>query len=66
MHQVRNLVLNDAQGAVEGMVLVLLDVTERYSAEERFERTFNANPAPAVICSLADLRYVKVNQGFLK
>ena len=33
MHQVRNLVLNDAQGAVEGMVLVLLDVTERYSAE---------------------------------
>ena len=66
MHQVRNLVLNDAQGAVEGMVLVLLDVTERYSAEERFERTFNANPAPAVICSLADLRYVKVNQGFLE
>ena len=58
--------LNDAQGAVEGMVLVLLDVTERYSAEERFERTFNANPAPAVICSLADLRYVKVNQGFLE
>ena len=66
MHQVRNLVLNDAQGAVEGMVLVLLDVTERHSAEERFERTFNANPAPAVICSLADLRYVKVNQGFLE
>ena len=64
MHQVRNLVLNDAQGAVEGMVLVLLDVTD--TARRSFERTFNANPAPAVICSLADLRYVKVNQGFLK
>ncbi|WP_175839531.1 PAS domain-containing protein, partial [Burkholderia anthina] len=32
---------------------------------ERFERTFSANPAPAVICRLDDLRYVKVNQGFL-
>lgn len=28
-------------------------------------KTFNANPAPAVICRLSDLRYVKVNQGFL-
>ena len=65
MHQVRNLELRDAQGAAEGMVLVLLDVTERYNAEERFERTFNANPAPAVICSLADLRHIKVNEGFL-
>ena len=27
---------------------------------------FGANPAPAVICRLADLRYVKVNQGFLE
>lgn len=65
MHQVRNLVLRDAQGATEGMVLVLLDVTEQFNAEERFERTFNANPAPAVICSLADLRHIKVNDGFL-
>ncbi len=47
------------------MVLVINDVTERYSAEERFERTFNANPAPAVICNVADLRYVRVNQGFM-
>jgi len=65
MLQVRNLVLRDAQGAAEGMVLVLLDVTEQYSAEERFERTFSANPAPAVISSLADLRHIKVNDGFL-
>lgn len=66
VHQVRSLVLSDAQGSPEGLVLVLLDVTQRYSAEERFERTFAANPAPAVICSLADMRYVKVNQGFLQ
>ncbi|ARP96640.1 helix-turn-helix transcriptional regulator [Bordetella genomosp. 13] len=65
VHQVRNLVLNDAQGLPEGAALILLDVTERYGAEERFEKTFNANPAPALICSLHDMRYVKVNQGFL-
>ncbi len=66
VHQIRSLVLNDAEGGSEGMVLVLMDVTERYSAEERFEKTFNANPAPALICTLADMRYVKVNQGFLQ
>lgn len=65
VHQARSVLLSDAQGKPEGVVLVLLDVTERYSAEERFEKTFNANPAPAVICSLEDRRYVKVNQGFL-
>ena len=66
MHQVRSLVLADARGAPEGMVLVMLDVTERYSAEDRFERTFAANPAPALICRLSDLQYIKVNRGFLE
>ncbi|QDQ80387.1 helix-turn-helix transcriptional regulator [Paraburkholderia megapolitana] len=66
MHQVRSLILTDASGASESLALVVQDVTERFSAEERFEKTFNANPAPAVICRLADLRYVKVNQGFLE
>ncbi len=66
VHQVRSLALEDAQGMPDGVVLVLLDVTQRYGAEERFEKTFNANPAPALICSLADMRYVKVNQGFLQ
>lgn len=66
VHQVRGLVVTDAAGAVESLVLVIQDVTERYSAEERFERTFNANPAPALICRLSDLRYIKVNQGFLE
>ncbi len=65
-HQLRGLALTDARGDVESYALVIEDMTERFTAEERFERTFNANPAPAVICRLADLRYVKVNQGFLE
>lgn len=65
VHQVRSLILTNAAEVGESMVLVIQDVTDRYSAEERFERTFNANPAPALICQLSDLRYIKVNQGFL-
>ena len=65
VHQVRSLVLMDGDGDPECLVLVLQDVTLRFEAEERFEQSFNANPAPAVICRLSDLRYVKVNQGFL-
>jgi PAS domain S-box-containing protein len=33
---------------------------------QRFERAFGANPAPAIIARLSDMRYVKVNQGFLE
>ena len=47
-------------------VLILHDQTGQINAEERFERAFGANPAPALICRLSDLRYVKVNQGFLE
>ena len=66
VHQVRSLVLIDKDGDPECLVLVLQDVSLRFEAEERFEQSFNANPAPAVICRLSDLRYVKVNQGFLE
>jgi PAS domain S-box-containing protein len=65
VHRLRGLILTDAAGAPESLVLVVHDVTGQISAEERFERTFNANPAPAVICRISDLRFVKVNQGFL-
>jgi PAS domain S-box-containing protein len=65
VHRMRGLVLTDAGGEAESLVLVVNDETERFSAEERFERTFNANPAPAVICGVRDLRFCKVNQGFL-
>jgi PAS domain S-box-containing protein len=66
VHRIRSLVLTDAAGEPDCLVLVLHDATERFSAEERFERAFGANPAPAIICRLSDLRYVKVNQGFLE
>jgi PAS domain S-box-containing protein len=66
VHRVRSMVLTDAEGEPDVLVLVLTDETGRAEAEERFEAMFGANPAPAVICRLADLRYVKVNQGFLE
>jgi PAS domain S-box-containing protein len=66
VHQLRGFSLTNADGRPDSHVLVIEDMTERFTAEERFERTFNANPAPAVICRLSDLRYVKVNQGFLE
>ena len=66
VHRIRSMILTDQQGAPESLVLILSDATEWASAEQRFEKTFNANPAPAVICRLSDLRYLKVNQGFVE
>ncbi len=66
VHQVRSLFLTDADGVAESLVLVYRDVTDWLSAEERFERTFAANPAPALICRLSDACYIKVNDGFLE
>jgi PAS domain S-box-containing protein len=65
-HRIRSLVLTDRDGNPDCLALVLGDETERYDAEARFETTFAANPAPAVILRLEDRRYVKVNQGFLE
>ncbi|OCR23938.1 LuxR family transcriptional regulator [Pseudomonas syringae] len=66
VHSVRSMILTDSAGKPELLVLIMTDATEWANAEERFEKTFNANPAPAVICRLSDLRYIKVNQGFLE
>lgn len=66
MHRIRSLVITDVEGEPDCLVLVVTDVSPQFEAEERFERTFNANPAPAVICRLSDLRHVKVNLGFLE
>ena len=65
IHRIRSLVLTDARGKPDCLVLIITDATDRFAAEERFEKTFAANPAPAIICRLGDLRFVKVNQGFL-
>ncbi|MBD9463365.1 helix-turn-helix transcriptional regulator [Pseudomonas sp. Pdm06] len=66
VHRIRSMVLADRNGEPELLVLILSDATEWASAEQRFEKTFGANPAPAVICRLSDLRYIKVNPGFLE
>ncbi len=66
VHEIRTMVLTDAAGRPDCLVLILNDETERFSAEERFERAFAANPAPAIIARLSDRRYVKVNHGFLE
>ncbi len=66
VHRVRSLVLTDENDHPDCLVLIIQDASDHFEAEERFEKTFNANPAPAVIARLSDLRYVKVNQGFLE
>jgi len=65
MHRLRGVVLTEADGRPSGLALIMQDVSEHYEAEERFESMFRANPAPAVVCRLSDLRFVKVNQGFI-
>ena len=65
VHRERGLIL-DRNGNPDCLVLILYDATEAFEAEERFESMFNANPAPALIVRLADLRYVRVNEGFLE
>lgn len=64
VHRVRGLPLVDADGVAESLALISDDITDWLSAEERFRRTFEANPAPAVICRLSDARYIMANQGF--
>ncbi len=66
VHRARGLVLHDGEGAPGCLVLVLTDATDAFEAEERFESIFNLNPAPALIVRLADLRYARVNEGFLE
>ena len=66
VHSLRSLVATDHEGKPSCLALILKDVTGQFEAEDRFEKTFAANPAPAVITRLSDLRHVKVNHGFLE
>jgi PAS domain S-box-containing protein len=65
-HRIRSLVITDHAGDPDCLVLIVHDVSGQIEAEHRFERAFAANPAPAAICRLTDLRLVKVNEGFLE
>lgn len=66
VHVVRGFVILDGDDKADYMVLIIEDATERFEAEARFESTFNSNPAPAIICRLSDLHYIRVNPGFLE
>ena len=66
VHSLRSLVATDRDGNPSCLALILKDVSDQFEAEARFEAAFNANPAPAVITRLSDLRHVKVNHGFLE
>ena len=66
VHRIDSLQLVDGEGRPDFLVLILDDMTEEFEAEQRFEQMFGANPAPAVICRLEDLRFIKVNRGFLE
>jgi PAS domain-containing protein len=66
VHSIRSLVITDDSKEPDYLVLIIKDETERFEAEERFESAFSANPAPAIICRLSDLCFVRVNEGFLK
>ncbi len=64
VHSTRGRVLDNGDGT-HMAALLIEDVTELVSAEDRFEKSFNTNPAPALICRLRDQRFIRANQGFL-
>lgn len=66
VHTIRSLIIADAGARPDVLALVIRDDTPLFEAEERFERAFNANPAPGLICRLDDLRFIRVNPGFVE
>lgn len=45
---VRSMIIVDAGDKPDVFALIMRDETPRFEAEERFERSFNANPAPGL------------------
>ncbi len=67
----RGFPVKDDQGRVKGVVEFGLDITERKRAEEalresedKFTRAFRATPSALVISTLAEGRYIEVNESF--
>ncbi len=65
VHQVRSLILTDGDGRPSCLALIIQNDTAKFEAERDFNQAFSANPAPALICRLDDLKFVRANQGFL-
>ena len=66
VHRVNSVLLKDEDDTLDLIVIVLHDLTGVRDAERRFEQIFAANPAPSIICRIGDLRFVRVNDGFLE
>lgn len=64
--QMRGLLMTREKKHAEVAALIIKDVTEDANAQERFERAFASNPAPALLLRIADSCYIKVNAGFLQ
>jgi PAS domain S-box-containing protein len=63
----------DEKGIMLGIEGVLRDITDRKkteealrNSEERFSKAFHINPAPTIISTLNDGRYIDVNNAFLR
>jgi len=65
VHQVRDVTMDEDGGEPDYLALVISDVSARFNAEVRFQAMFNANPAPALIVKLDDLKIMQANPGFL-
>ncbi|MNK89383.1 putative HTH-type transcriptional regulator [compost metagenome] len=65
VHRVHSLVLADNHGEPESLVLIMDDVTDRASAEQRFATAFRLSPVPILLCGAADQRVLDVNEAFL-
>ncbi|MGU3315101.1 PAS domain S-box protein [Sphingomonas sp. M6A6_1c] len=64
VHQVRDVTMDVDGGEPDYLALVLCDVSARFDAEARFKAMFQANPAPALVVRLSDLRVMRANRGF--
>jgi PAS domain S-box-containing protein len=65
VHRVRDVVMDEDGGEPDYLALVVSDVSARFDAETRFDAMFRANPAPALVLRLSDLRIMRANPGFL-
>jgi PAS domain S-box-containing protein len=54
------------QALVQANQQLLAEAEERRKAQEHFAKAFHANPSANVIAALPDLRYLDVNESFLR